>query len=134
MFFVADDFKVTPRLTLNLGLRYEYHPAGAKQRAAGACSTSARGKIVVPDGALAKVSPLIPRGYVDVVEASTLGLPGGTLIRTDRNNFAPRIGVACRPLGTNTVFRAGYGIFYDVVPRTASRRRHPFAHRRARVH
>ena len=69
------------------------------------------------DGSLAKVSPQFPKNYVNVVEASSLGLPGKTLMRTDRNNFAPRLGVAYRPWGNNTVIRAGFGIYFDVVPR-----------------
>ena len=35
------------------------------------------------------------------------GLPGKALIRTDRNNFAPRFSLAWRPSSNNTVFRAG---------------------------
>ena len=75
------------------------------------------GKIVVPDGSLSKVSPLFPLDYVDVVEASGAGFAGKRLISSDRNNFAPRIGVAYRPWGNNTVFRGGFGIYYDVGPR-----------------
>jgi hypothetical protein len=35
-------------------------------------------------------------------------------LNTDCNNFAPRIGVAWRPIGPNTVVRAGFGVFFDV--------------------
>ena len=115
-FFIADEFKLRPRLTLNLGLRYEYHPGWIETNGRQGMFDIDSGKIVVPDGSLGLVSPLLPRGYVEVVEAKTLGLPGDKLIRDDRNNFAPRIGVAWRPLGPDTVFRAGYGIFYDVGP------------------
>ena len=65
-----------------------------------------------------KVSPLMPRGYVDVVEASQAGIASKSLLKNDTNNFAPRIGIAYRPWGESTVFRAGYGIFYDIIPRT----------------
>ena len=36
----------------------------------------------------------MPAGYVDIVTASSVGLPSRALVRTDRNNIAPRIGVA----------------------------------------
>jgi hypothetical protein len=116
-FFVADDFKVNQRLTLNIGLRYEYHPVWTEEHGLTSMFDLGSGKIVVQDGSLSKVSPLMPRGYVDVVEAKGLGLPGSTIIRSDKNNFAPRIGLAWRPWGNRTVFRSGFGIFLDVVPR-----------------
>ncbi len=114
--FLTDDFKVTPRLTLNIGVRYEWKPGYAEALGQQAVFDLASGRIVVPDGALGRVSPLMPRGYVDVVEAREVGLPSKTLQRTDRNNFAPRLGIAWRPFGPHTVLRAGYGIFYDVTP------------------
>ena len=125
-FFVTDEFKLTPKLTLNLGIRYEWHPGYREANGNQALFDIASGRIVVPDGALSKVSPLLPRGYVDVVEASSAGYDGTTLSRTDRNNFAPRFGLAWRPFGANTVLRAGYGIFYDVVPRAVSAGGAPF--------
>ena len=115
-FFVADDYKLTPKLTLNLGLRYEWHPGWRAANGLQSVFDIARGKIVVPDGALSLVSPLMPRGYVDVVEASSAGLPAA-LVRTDRNNFAPRLGAAWRPLGAHTVFRSGVALFYDLINR-----------------
>lgn len=125
-FFFADDIKVNQKLTVNVGLRYEYHPVWTEEAGLGAMFDIESGKIVVQDGSLGKVSPLFPRSFVDVVEAKSLGLPGGTLIRNDRNNFAPRIGVAWRPLGNRTVFRGGFGIYYDVVPRNQNHGGVPF--------
>jgi len=124
--FFTDDFKLTPRLTLNLGIRYELHPSWSESNGQQSVFDITTGRIVVPDGSLNKVSPLLPRNYVDVVEASKAGYPTNTLLRTDRNNLAPRIGIAWRPWGNDTVIRAGYGIFYDVVPRAVGAGGSPF--------
>ena len=46
-------------------------------------------------------------------------VPGGQLrpvVRENLHDVAPRIGVAYRPWGNNTVFRTGFGVFYNVVP------------------
>ncbi len=125
-FFVTDEYKITPKLTLNLGLRYELHPSWTETGGNQAVFDLGTGKIAVPDGALNKISPLFPRAYADVVEASTLGYHSKLLIRNDTNNLAPRIGAAWRPLGANTVLRAGFGFFYDVVSRAASAGGAPF--------
>ncbi|MGH9719701.1 MAG: carboxypeptidase regulatory-like domain-containing protein [Bryobacteraceae bacterium] len=125
-FFVTDEYKVRSNLTLNIGMRYELHPAWKEASGRQAAFDVASGKIVVSDGALDKVSPLLPKGYVDVVEASTLGYDGAKILRDEYNNFAPRIGLAWRPFGTATVLRAGYGIFFDIVPRAVSAGGSPF--------
>jgi hypothetical protein len=125
-FFITDDFKVNQKLSLSLGLRYEWHPTYGESNGQQALFDIASGAIVVPDGSLSKISPLMPRGYVDVIEASSAGLPNN-LLKTDRNNFAPRIGIAYRPWGNDTVIRAGYGIFYDIVPRALSAGGVPFS-------
>lgn len=124
--FVADDFKFRPNLTINAGLRYELHPAWVEETGQQALFDASIGKIVVPDGSLSKVSALLPRGYVDVVEASQAGYDASRLLQNDVNNVAPRIGIAYRPWGNATVFRAGYGIFYDIIPRTVSTGGAPF--------
>ena len=118
---MTDDFKVTPRLTLNIGLRYELHPSYTEENGLQSNFDIETGKIVVPKGSLSKISPLLPRNYVDVVEASS-----ARLLKTDRSNFAPRIGVAYRPWGNDTVIRAGFGVFYDVVSRPESAGGSPF--------
>ena len=126
-FFFTDDFKVTPRLTLNWGVRYQLHTPWRERGLLYSMFDVGSGKIVVADGALNLVSSLMPTGYVGIGEAKTLGLPGDTLIRPDRNNFAPRVGVAYRPWGNRTVFRAGYGVFYDAVPTNLTQGGVPFA-------
>ncbi|MBL8227541.1 MAG: carboxypeptidase regulatory-like domain-containing protein [Bryobacterales bacterium] len=115
--FFNDDFKVTRSLTVNLGLRYELHPGWTARNGLQSRFDITSGKILVPDGTLRQVSPLLPSNFVDVVEARTLGLPGRSLVRTDRDNFAPRIGFAWRPFGNRTVIRGGYAMFYDLVNR-----------------
>jgi outer membrane receptor protein involved in Fe transport len=116
-FFVQDDWKLTRNLTLSLGLRYDVHPGWYERNDRLAMFDVTSGKVVVPDGALNKVSPLLPAGYVEVVTASSAGLPSPTLVRTDRNNLSPRIGFAYRPFGGgSTVIRGGYGRYYDMMP------------------
>ena len=89
-------------------------PAGAESNGRQAVFDIATGAIVVPDGALDKVSPLMPRGYVDVLEASKAGYASTTLTTGDKNNISPRIGFAWRPSGGNqSVIRGSAGIFYD---------------------
>ena len=84
--FVQDDWRVAPRLTLNLGLRYEWinNPRDAELQTLNALAT----------------------------------LPGVFEFhkpKTDRNNFAPRIGFAWDPFGDGrTAVRGGFGISYDV--------------------
>jgi hypothetical protein len=124
-FFFLDDFKVSSKLTLNVGLRYELHLPWHENSDYISLFDISNGKIVVPDSALSKVSSLLPASYVGVVGAKAAGLPE-SLIRADTNNFAPRIGLAYRPWSNKTVFRAGYGIYYDVVPQLPTNGGIPF--------
>lgn len=117
-FFITDDFKVTPQLTLNLGVRYELHLPWRENNGRMAMFDVISGNLVVPRGSLSKVSNLFPSSFAGVIEAQDLGLPGSTILRPDRNNFAPRIGIAYRPWGERTVLRAGWGVYYNVVPPT----------------
>src|SRR5205085_3705386 len=68
------------------------------------------------DSSVDKVNALMPAKYVNVIPASQAGYNGSSLLVTDKNNIAPRIAAAWRPFGEKTVIRAGFGIFYDVVP------------------
>jgi hypothetical protein len=115
-YFVQDDFKIRPRLTLYLGVRYELiTPFVDKNnlmvnfdpdfRAA----NGRKGRFIVPT---ADVIPLIDPRMVTygVVTAKDAGVGRG-LVNTDTNNVAPRLGVAWS-LNDKTVLRGGYGIFY----------------------
>jgi hypothetical protein len=92
-FFINDSYRVTPRLTLNGGLRYEYNspPVDAQDRA------------TIYDVATRSLVPVgtngVPRSGFDA----------------DKNNFAPRVGVAWS-LNEKTVLRGGYGVYYDQSP------------------
>lgn len=125
-FFFVDEWKVNSKLTLTAGLRYELHEGWKENNQLTSMFDIGTGNIVIEDGAMSKVSPLFPQNYVGIVEAKALGLPGRTLIRNDRNNFAPRLGLAFRPWGPRTVLRAGYGIYFDVVPRNLNQGGIPF--------
>jgi hypothetical protein len=99
--YLQDDWKVTPRLTLNLGLRYEFESP----------RTDRFNQLTNFDSAA--VPPLRTPG-VDLRGA--LAFPGTsgrprTQSDPDRNNFAPRIGFAYRVL-PGMVIRAGGGLFY----------------------
>lgn len=113
-FYFQDDWKPTSRLTLNLGLRYQYYAIPRDANGRMAMFDVASGRIVIPDGSSRVLSPFVPEGYVEIVEAGRAGFPNA-LMKTDKNNFAPRLGLAFR-LRQNTVIRAGAGIYYDNAP------------------
>lgn len=88
--FVADDWHVTPRLSVNLGLRYELNTV-----------------IKEANNLLGNFDPAI--GFEQV------GINIKSPYDGDHNNFAPRVGIAWDPWGKGkTVFRAGAGINYEI--------------------
>lgn len=112
--FVQDDWKVTRKLTLNLGLRYEYNPPYHDNNSLLFNFDPATGRVIVPnDKALNSVNPLFPRNLAPIVTASQAGIPE-SLYYTDLNNLVPRFGFAYRPFAnSHTVIRGGYGIYVD---------------------
>ena len=92
--YVQDEWKVRGNLTFNLGLRYEYVSPFSE--------LNDRIANLALDPAFTTASVVLPNQD---------GLPH-TLLHPDRNNFAPRVGVAWRPL-PKTVFRGGYGVNYN---------------------
>ena len=119
-FFAQDDFKVSDRLTLNLGLRYEYSPwlSGYEGQVGTILPHSAQPIAVQAINLNAQgVAPLAyaefgPAGLNLIQTCANAGL-AQNCTSTDNRQFAPRVGLAWRPFGGSTVVRGGYGIFYE---------------------
>jgi hypothetical protein len=90
-FFAQDDYRLSPKLTANVGLRYEYaNPPVEKDNQFSNFDPASGTMIFAKDGSTYERA----------------------LIHPDRNNFAPRIGFAYTPW-SKAVVRGGYGIFYN---------------------
>jgi len=126
--FAQDDWKATPNLTLNLGLRYEMHPpvsethgntANFKPDWTGLGTdgvTQVNGAVVVPNQQeLQNASQDFIAGIAPtpVLTAADAGLPEA-LHTASRTDFGPRLGFAWRPRGNDkTVIRGGWGRFIE---------------------
>lgn len=115
-FFVQDDYKIRPNITLNLGLRYELITPFVEKNDLmvnfdpdNSVHSGFKGRFVIPsEKTLALLDPrFVAYGVVTAKEAGV----GRGLVKTDKNNFAPRLGIAWR-LGDKNVIRGGYGIYY----------------------
>jgi hypothetical protein len=104
-FYAQDDWKVTPNLTLNLGLRYELFTTIKERNNELGTFDLSTGALIVPKGVTAELTPQLAA----IVPVQATGTSG--LISPDTNNFAPRIGLAYK-VTPKFIVRAGYGIFY----------------------
>ncbi len=99
--YAQDEWRVTPHLTLNFGLRYEVNTP----------YTEIRNRLNAWDpGHQSTVFPTAPQGLLFPGDP---GVPAG-IAPIDWKEFMPRVGFAWDPFGdAKTTVRAGYGIFYD---------------------
>jgi outer membrane receptor protein involved in Fe transport len=111
-FFVQDDWKVTPRFTLNLGLRWDYFSPHTEKYGKGT-------KFVTPSSGLASVncqafekgSCLAPEGDTQTPSGGFTSASG--LFPSHYNNWGPRFGFAWDPRGNGkTSLRGGFAIQY----------------------
>ncbi len=129
--YAQDSFRVSQKLTLEYGLRFEFHPGytDASGNIGNFNPNIARsGEVIYPDGA----SNLLAQGFLEganacpqlgsttgpslngapcmpVLSASQAGLPNS--LRTAPVRFMPRFGFAYRPFDNKTVFRGGYSVY-----------------------
>jgi hypothetical protein len=103
--YFQDDWKITPKLTLNLGVRYEVFATVKERHNQQATFDLRTDTLVVPSGTNAQLTPTLA-GLIPVQANASPGL-----IPPDLNNIAPRIGLAYQAMD-KLVIRAGYGIFY----------------------
>ena len=106
--YFQDDWRVSSKLTVNLGLRWDYRnvPYETNDRMAW------RNLDFGPGGLLVADESLVDGGIVDGAYYQSAGR------RSPENPdslkvFAPRFGFAWRPIGERTVIRGGYGVFFD---------------------
>jgi hypothetical protein len=129
--YVNDDWKVSRRLTLNLGLRWEYMPQAYDQNnmlsnfypdlydpAQAPTFLDAKGDTIDSTGKGFRVVPQspiqIPFYMNGIGLAGVNGIPRG-LTTSTRKTFAPRVGFAYDLTGKGTVLRGGFGMFYERV-------------------
>ncbi len=119
-FFVQDDWKATPKLTLNLGLRYEWStPYTERYNRLQFNDFTGDTGINIPvsrnlDDPNDPNNPNIDFGQIGEIRGtSTFATSGRRNSPVDRNNFAPRFGFAYQ-LESNTVLRGGAGVFYGM--------------------
>ncbi len=127
-FFGQDDWKITPRLTLNLGLRYELHPPLKETHyntatflptydgAGTTAGSTVAGAVVVSNAqaesfeSTALLSAISP---TPIITAAQAGIPEG-LRYTDTTDLGPRLGFAWQPYSNGkTVLRGGWGRFIE---------------------
>jgi hypothetical protein len=107
--YIQDDWKVSNRLTLNLGLRWDYRsiPYATNNKMFWLDTTNPKGGLCFADKSLLTDGVAGDQSYYRYCGSNTPGTGSKT-------PFAPRIGFAYRPFGGDkTVVRGGYGIFFD---------------------
>ncbi len=117
-FYFSDDWKVSERLTLNLGLRWDWFGVPTEKNGRFANfdfsrvtnPNDIRPGFILPSNATETGFNAIDGSFASISRADNKH----TLNGQDLNNFAPRIGFAFKPFKSGrTVIRGGYGIFYD---------------------
>lgn len=103
--FIDDTWKVSNKLTLTLGIRWDYFGPARYDDDLQYNWDPATGNVIVPENVLNRISPLYPVNTIRVAA-------GDAVVNPDMRNFAPRLGGAYR-INDRTVIRGGYGVFTE---------------------
>jgi hypothetical protein len=103
-FYVQDDYRLTPKITINAGLRWE-HELGLQEQQNGLVTNFA-GTMANP--LAANVTGISPKGYVQFAGTDGAPVHVGDF---SGNKFGPRVGIAYQ-MNSKTTIRGGYGLFY----------------------
>jgi hypothetical protein len=118
-YFVQDDVRLNAKLTVNVGLRYEYSPWLNGYEGQLGTFDPTKAKPIIVEGNTTQVdltsqyaAPAAYQFFGQYIQTSSqAGLPY-SITYTDRTQFGPRIGFSWQPL-SGTVVRGGYGIFFE---------------------
>ncbi len=120
-FYAQDDLKLTRKLTLNLGLRYEYENPLTERYdrlvshfdfdVANPIEAQARAQYATRPIPELPLEQFRVRGGLNWVKQGGMGR---SPFRGEKNNVLPRLGLAYQ-LGRNTILRSGYGLYYDTI-------------------
>ena len=120
-FFLQDDFKLSSKLTLNLGLRYELETPITERydRLVAGFAFDQSNPLEAAAKAAYALNPIpeLPASQFRVLGGLQFVNQGGngrSPFKGEKNNFLPRIGLAWQPL-EKLVVRGGYGLFYDTL-------------------
>jgi hypothetical protein len=114
--YFQDDWKVTPKLTLNLGLRWDYFGQVVENFGAQANFVPApvgQAQYLIPSNSPPSRDPL-STSFIDTLKTDNIALvylSNQTLGQSQKSNFAPRFGFAYQ-VNPKLVVRGGYGLFY----------------------
>jgi hypothetical protein len=118
--YIHDDWRVSPRLTLNLGLRYEFEGGISERYNRGLAQFDPNAVLPISTGAVQAYArnplPDLPVSEFQVRGGATyLGVNGTPrTLNEGKGEFMPRIGFAYK-LNDRTVVRGGYGMYYDTI-------------------
>jgi hypothetical protein len=114
--FYQDDWKVTPHLTFNLGMRWEVQTPPVNRIDALSTFWMPAGAVVIggKSGPQTFTNPLNRSQTLTVPGGADYGIPSG-LYRNDWNDYGPRFGFAWSPGTRSLVVRGGYGVFYEPI-------------------
>ena len=108
--FAQDDFRISSKLTINYGMRWEYLGKYYEKYGRDANYDIYHDKVVVPSSGPKYFLPQFANNPY-IVLSNTVGLGQG-LIHPDWGDWGPRFGIAYQPFGPKFVIRGGYGIYY----------------------